>query len=230
MDCKESKKLLSQYLERTLDKKGEEIMKRHLCACVNCSRAMESLDKMIEAMNKVNKNTKKILLLIAVVFIANLTLLPKDLCAEPKQDKKGIEAKSAGVADSSAKNQDAKKQQVVLTAKDSLFFDKGLEQNLVLNSKDWRKTKNDLTKLLNEFKVVDLKSANNKGAEKGLLYTFKVRYGQLSSFLSNVQQLGEMDMFSELPKPRTEAYFGPSGTINPKVLQALIPVKLLLKQ
>lgn len=141
---------------------------------------------------------------------------------------KGEEQKIGEVKEVDKIEETESRTKVTLSGKETIFL-KETKQNWILEAVDWNLNKEKLQKLLKEFEVIDLSRKRYKENKKsGLIFTFKIRFGYLSTFFSRLKELGELEAVTEFPVPRTEAYIGPRGSINPRVLEELISITLTL--
>jgi anti-sigma factor RsiW len=51
MDCAEIQKLLSEYIDGTLDAKSVQMVERHVSVCKDCKETLASLSALVEELN-----------------------------------------------------------------------------------------------------------------------------------------------------------------------------------
>ncbi len=115
-----------------------------------------------------------------------------------------------------------KLKKVVIASGEENLIAENREQDWIIKTENPNKVKKHVQALLDEFKASDVV------IKKGPVFSFNIRYGQLSVFLSRLRQLGNVDMLTPLPVPRIEAYISSQGRINTLVLEEPIFIKLTL--
>ena len=248
MECKDFKKLLAQFLDNQLDAKQQELIRKHLASCSACSANLESLGKMVKILNeikevnppenfseKVNRRLDTITIwqkiyyffkgfwaLRAPVQVATVIATLLLVVSVRNYIKSMHPVKELAPAQEQRTEESPKLKKVVIASGEENLIAENREQDWIIKTENPNKVKKHVQALLDEFKASDVV------IKKGSVFSFNIRYGQLSVFLSRLRQLGNVDMLTPLPVPRIEAYISSQGRINTLVLEEPIFIKLTL--
>ncbi len=103
------------------------------------------------------------------------------------------------------------------------------EQKWALSCQDLEKAKQELSKLLVEFKAEGVKvEERQKDGTLISIFSGTIRYRQVPLLIGRVEQLGKLNMLTPLPMVRPEVYTSARGGFNPLVLEELISVEISL--